>query len=71
MGEVMDDKMDYGGRKVSIVLPTYNRANLLGRAIESILGQSWRAFELIVVDDGSTDHTPEAVGAYEDNGFAI
>lgn len=40
MGEAMDDKMDYGGRKVSIVLPTYNRANLLGRAIESILGQS-------------------------------
>lgn len=66
MGEAMDDKMDYGGRKVSIVLPTYNRANLLGRAIESILGQSWQAFELIVVDDGSTDHTPEVVGAYED-----
>lgn len=45
MGEVTGDNIIDGDQKVSIVLPTYNRANLLGRAIESILGQSWREFE--------------------------
>ena len=42
---------------VSIVLPTYQRAALLGRSIDSVLAQSWDDFELIVVDDGSTDET--------------
>ena len=64
MGEVTGDNIIDGDQKVSIVLPTYNRANLLGRAIESILGQSWREFELIVVDDGSTDRTQEVVDYY-------
>lgn len=43
--------------RVSIVLPTYNRAELLSRAVESCLTQSFRELELIVVDDGSTDET--------------
>lgn len=51
---------------VSVVLPSYNRANLLGRAVESILGQSYQGFELIVVDDGSTDNTQEVVSAFKD-----
>jgi glycosyltransferase involved in cell wall biosynthesis len=42
---------------ISIVLPTYNRAHLLSRAIESVLDQSYPHWELIVVDDGSTDST--------------
>lgn len=42
---------------ISIVMATYNRAALLPRAIDSILAQSWREWELIVVDDGSTDDT--------------
>jgi len=51
---------------VSVVLPTYNRAHTLGRAIKSVLGQTFRDFELIVVDDGSTDNTKAAVSVFDD-----
>lgn len=66
MGELKGGKLCQQEEMVSIVLPTYNRANLVGRAIESVLRQSYQAFELIVVDDGSTDHTQETVGSYRD-----
>jgi len=42
---------------VSAIIPTYNRANLVGEAIESVLGQTYPHVEVIVVDDGSTDDT--------------
>lgn len=45
--------------KISIVIPTYNRAELLIKTIESALRQTYRNFEVVVVDDGSTDHTKE------------
>ena len=51
---------------VSIVLPTYNRAHLVGRAIQSILGQTYMEFELLVIDDGSIDDTENVVKEYED-----
>jgi glycosyltransferase involved in cell wall biosynthesis len=51
---------------VSIILPTYNRAALLGRSIRSVLGQSYADFELIVIDDGSTDETSGVVADFCD-----
>lgn len=52
--------------QISAVIPTYNRARLVGRAIESALNQTKRPFEIIVVDDGSQDNTRAVVEAYGD-----
>lgn len=51
---------------VSVIIPTYNRAHLVGRAIGSVLNQTYQDFELIVVDDGSTDNTEEVVKSIKD-----
>ena len=49
---------------VSVVIPTYNRWPMVGEAIESVLGQTFRSVELIVVDDGSTDGTTKELAKY-------
>jgi glycosyltransferase involved in cell wall biosynthesis len=51
---------------LSIVLPTYNRADVLPRSVASVLAQSYGDFELIIVDDGSTDGTSMVVRAIND-----
>jgi glycosyltransferase involved in cell wall biosynthesis len=49
---------------VSIIIPTYNRAHLIGETLDSVLAQTYPNWECIIVDDGSSDHTDEVVGAY-------
>ncbi len=51
---------------VSVIIPTYNRAKTLSRAILSAIHQTYRDIEIIVVDDGSTDNTKEIVNQYDD-----
>ncbi|RCU48004.1 glycosyltransferase family 2 protein [Haloplanus salinus] len=51
---------------VSVIVPTYNRATLVSRAIESVLHQTYANFELVVVDDASTDDTETVVRGYDD-----
>ena len=54
---------------VSICIPTYNRAGMIGKAIESALGQTYRNIEVIVVDNASTDNTGVVVAGYSDQRF--
>jgi glycosyltransferase involved in cell wall biosynthesis len=51
--------------EVSVILPTYNRGWILKEAIDSVLAQDFKDFELIVVDDGSTDDTGQILEAYD------
>lgn len=49
---------------VSVIIPSYNRARFLGRAIQSILDQTYRNFEILVIDDGSTDGTRDVAESF-------
>jgi glycosyltransferase involved in cell wall biosynthesis len=51
---------------VTVIIPTYNRAHLLSRAIRSVLCQTFQEWELIIVDDGSVDNTEEIVKSFSD-----
>jgi glycosyltransferase involved in cell wall biosynthesis len=52
---------------VSVIIPTYNRADVVGRSIRSVLNQSHENFNILIVDDGSTDSTEEVVKSFDDD----
>jgi glycosyltransferase involved in cell wall biosynthesis len=62
------ERSEHGGDRpsISVVMPVYNRAAIVERAIASVLAQDHDDFELIVVDDGSSDRTPDIVEAISD-----
>ena len=57
--------------KVSVVIPVFNRPAAVRRAIESVLAQTCQDFEIIVVDDGSTDATAASVAAFADRRITL
>jgi glycosyltransferase involved in cell wall biosynthesis len=50
--------------KISVVIPSYNRAHLIAETIQSVLAQTFQDFEIIVVDDGSSDNTQEVISHF-------
>lgn len=57
--------------RVSVILPTYNHADYLAAAMESILRQTYTDFELVVIDDGSSDNTSEVLAQFNDSRLKI
>src|SRR5215475_868787 len=52
--------------KVSVIIPTHNRAEFLRSAITSVLNQTFQDFEIIIIDDASKDHTQEVIANFND-----
>jgi glycosyltransferase involved in cell wall biosynthesis len=63
---IMVEQINQNLPLVSVIIPTYNRASWLKGAIDSVLNQTFSNFELLIVDDGSTDNTKELVDSYGD-----
>lgn len=59
----MKNKENYG---VSVIIPTYNRGDVIGNTIKSVLEQTYDNIEIIIVDDASSDNTSDVIAGYED-----
>ena len=62
----MDKAMISEGPKVTVLMPVYNGETYLGKAMDSILGQTFQEFEFLIINDGSTDGSVEVIKSYED-----
>ena len=51
----------------TVVIPLFNKSNYISKTIESVLAQTFQDFEIVIVDDGSKDHTKEILKEYSDN----
>lgn len=58
---------DFHQKKVSVIIPTYNRAKFIPNAIKSVIDQKYDNIEIIIVDDGSNDNTEEVVNSFQKN----
>jgi glycosyltransferase involved in cell wall biosynthesis len=67
MAQIESEELMSAEPLFSIIIPTYNRAHLLPRAVNSVLNQTYRNFELIIVDDGSTDNTEDVCRSFPDH----
>jgi len=63
---MMDNRAKIRTPNVSVIIPTHNRAELLSSALTSVLNQSYQDFEIVVVDDASTDKTREVIASFND-----
>lgn len=69
---MMTSQLMQDSPRLSIVLPTYNQAHFLPRALDSVLNQTFHDYELIVVNDGSTDDTSHVLNEYQQRyGFTV
>jgi len=59
--------MQNAQKLISVIMPTYNRVDYLPLAIDSVLNQTYRNLELLIIDDGSTDATRELINSYNDD----
>ncbi len=62
MGEIIDDE-----NKISVVIPVYNRGKNIGKCLDSLIKQTHKVFEIIVIDDCSIDETSKVVRQYQEN----
>ena len=53
--------------KISVIIPTFNRGNLIGNSIKSVLNQTFKNIEILIIDDGSTDNTKQEVEKFQDS----
>lgn len=66
MEKSLTSKKNMHSKSVSVIIPAYNRSLMLREAVDSVLNQDYPDFEIIVVDDGSADDTPEMLASYGD-----
>ena len=65
-GFLKKEKKYVDGKKLSVIIPSYNHEKYIGKAIESVLGQTYRNLELIIVDDGSKDSSISVIKKFQD-----